>query len=125
METFNVVIADDHPIVLLGVRELVERDRRFNVVGEALCPDGLIELLKSQPVDLLITDFNMPGMNGIEVMQEMLAIHPALKTAIASGFVDEALTEAAREAGVNRLIFKESAVEDFCAVIRALIEETS
>jgi len=62
--------------------------------------------------DLVISDFNMPGMNGIEVMREMLTIKPALKTAIASGFVDEALTEAAREAGVTKLIFKESAVED-------------
>ena len=74
METFNVVIADDHPIVLLGVRELVERDRRFNVVGEAVCPDGLIELLKSQAVDLLITDFNMPNMNGAELIQKVRAI---------------------------------------------------
>ncbi len=38
METLNVVIADDHPIVLVGVRELVERDERFRVVGEAVCP---------------------------------------------------------------------------------------
>ena len=37
MKKFNVVIADDHPIVLLGVRELVERDMRFQVVGEAVC----------------------------------------------------------------------------------------
>ena len=79
----------------------------------------------SDAFDLVITDFNMPGMNGIEVMQEMLTINPALKTAIASGFVDEALIEAARQVGVTKLIFKESAVEDFCAVIRELIGETN
>jgi len=73
----------------------------------------------------VVTDFNMPGMNGIEVMQKMLAIKPGLKTAIASGFVDEALTEAARQVGVTKLIFKESAIEDFCAVMRELIDETS
>ncbi|VVO58616.1 response regulator [Pseudomonas fluorescens] len=61
MSILNVVIADDHPIVLLGVRELIERDERFRVVGEALCSNALIELLLSQPVDLVITDFNMPA----------------------------------------------------------------
>jgi two-component system capsular synthesis response regulator RcsB len=61
MEKLNVVIADDHPIVLLGVRELVERDEHFSVVGEAISSDGLIKLLESQPVDLVITDFNMPA----------------------------------------------------------------
>ncbi|MHA3737097.1 response regulator [Pseudomonas sp. Eth.TT006] len=61
MATLNVVIADDHPIVLLGVRELIERDERFRVVGEANDSVGLITLLQSQPVDLVITDFNMPA----------------------------------------------------------------
>ncbi|WP_025109731.1 response regulator [Pseudomonas sp. H1h] len=61
MAILNVVIADDHPIVLLGVRELIERDERFRVVGEAVCSNALIELLHNQPVDLVITDFNMPA----------------------------------------------------------------
>ena len=61
MKTFTVVIADDHPIVLLGVRELVERDERFQVIGEAICSAGLIKLLEQQPIDIVITDYNMPG----------------------------------------------------------------
>jgi two-component system capsular synthesis response regulator RcsB len=61
MAILNVVIADDHPIVLLGVRELIERDERFRVVGEAICSNELIELLQNQSVDLVITDFNMPA----------------------------------------------------------------
>ncbi|UVM19908.1 response regulator [Pseudomonas wadenswilerensis] len=61
MKKLNVVIADDHPIVLLGVRELVERDVHFSVVGEAVSSVGLIKLLEQQPVDLVITDFNMPA----------------------------------------------------------------
>nr|WP_315445380.1 response regulator [uncultured Pseudomonas sp.] len=61
MAVLNVVIADDHPIVLLGVRELIERDERFRVVGEAVCSNELIELLHTQSVDLVITDFNMPA----------------------------------------------------------------
>ena len=61
MKKFNVVIADDHPIVLLGVRELVERDMRFQVVGEAVCSAGLIELLQLQGDVIVLTAYNKPG----------------------------------------------------------------
>jgi len=65
----------------------------------------------------------MPGMNGIEVIQPLRAINPALKTVMASGSVDDALTEAARETGVTKLIFQENDSEAFCAVISRLMGE--
>ena len=56
-----VVIADDHPIVLLGVRELILRDSRFKLVAEATSSSQLITALTEQVPELLITDFCMPG----------------------------------------------------------------
>ncbi len=121
----HILYLDDDDSLVFLVRRLLEIEgfkvSAFSEQSEAIAAvkaDG-------DAFDLVITDFNMPGMNGIEVLREMLTINPALRTAIASGFVDEALTEAARQVGVNRLIFKESAVEDFCAVIRGLIDETN
>ena len=61
MTAVNVVIADDHPVVLLGVREIVRRDGRYTVVGEAVSSSELIEQLRTHRPQLLITDFNMPG----------------------------------------------------------------
>lgn len=61
MEKLKVIIADDHPIVLLGIRELMERDERFEIVGEAMCSEELVRLLESRHADLVITDYNMPG----------------------------------------------------------------
>lgn len=120
----HILYLDDDDSLVFLVRRLLEIEgfkvSAFSDQSEAIAAveaDG-------DAFDLVVADFNMPGMNGVEVMQKMLTANPALKTAIASGFVDEALTEAAREAGVTRLIFKESAVEDFCAVIRGLIDET-
>ncbi len=119
----HVLYLDDDDSLVFLVRRLLEIEgfkvTAFNEQSEAIAAVKA----NGSAFDLVISDFNMPGMNGIEVMREILAINPALKTAIASGFVDEALTEEAREAGVSRLIFKESAVEDFCAVIRGLIDE--
>ncbi|MBD8193363.1 MULTISPECIES: response regulator [Pseudomonas] len=61
MRKIKVVIADDHPIVLVGVRELMSRDPRFKVVAEATSPTQLIAELTAHAPDVVLTDFNMPG----------------------------------------------------------------
>ncbi|QHC96576.1 DNA-binding response regulator [Pseudomonas sp. R84] len=110
METFNVVIADDHPIVLLGVRELVERDRRFSVVGEAVCSDGLIKLLRSQPVDLLITDFNMPGDSpygdGLKLVEYVTRHFPAVRVLVLTMISNPLILTRLQELGVLAVIQK-------------------
>jgi PAS domain S-box-containing protein len=121
----HILYLDDDDSLVFLVQRLLELDgytvSAFSLQSEA------IAAVKATPeaFDLVITDYNMPGMSGIHVTHEMLAVNPALKVVIASGFVDEALTEAARKAGVTKLIFKESAIEDFCQVIQKLIDETS
>lgn len=110
METFNVVIADDHPIVLLGVRELVERDRRFSVVGEAVCSDALIELLKAQPVDLLITDFNMPGDSpygdGLKLVEYVTRHFPRVRVLVLTMISNPLILTRLQELGVLAVIQK-------------------
>lgn len=110
METFNVVIADDHPIVLLGVRELVERNRCFRVVGEAGRSDGLIELLESQPVDLLITDFNMPGDSpygdGLKLMEYVTRHFPEVRVLVLTMISNPLILTRLQELGVLAVIQK-------------------
>lgn len=60
MHKITVVIADDHPIVLFGVRELIKSDPRFEVVGEAGSSTELINVLHDKQPQILITDYNMP-----------------------------------------------------------------
>jgi signal transduction histidine kinase/ActR/RegA family two-component response regulator len=120
----HILYLDDDDSLVFLVRRLLEHDG-FKVSAFSLQSEAIAAVeANADAFDLVITDFNMPGMNGIEVTQELFAINPALKVAIASGFIDEALTQAARHAGVSKLIFKESAIEDFCAVIQELINET-
>lgn len=61
MRKIRVVIADDHPIVLVGVRELISRDQRFEVVAEATSSTQLVAELTTHLPDVVLTDFNMPG----------------------------------------------------------------
>ncbi|MFM0335242.1 response regulator [Paraburkholderia fungorum] len=60
----RVILADDHPLVLLGVRAALEMHADVTIVGEAATPTSLIELLRSKPCDVLITDLSMPDLSG-------------------------------------------------------------
>ena len=61
MKKIKVVIADDHPIVLFGLREIIQRDGRFEVAAEATSSSQLIAELNAHEPEVVITDFNMPG----------------------------------------------------------------
>lgn len=64
MTTFNklrVVIADDHPLILIGIRELLGRDINITVEAIAATPSELVKQLETSPPDVVITDYSMPG----------------------------------------------------------------
>ena len=73
-----------------------------------------LDALRADPAlfDLVVTDYNVPGMSGLDVAREVRAIRADLPVAVASGFVDEALRAQADSAGVRELIFKADAAED-------------
>jgi two-component system cell cycle sensor histidine kinase/response regulator CckA len=72
--------------------------------------------------DLVLTDYNMPGMSGLDVAREVRLIRADLPVVVASGFIDEALRAQASGAGVWELIFKATDVEDFCAAVQLLAQ---
>jgi two-component system, cell cycle sensor histidine kinase and response regulator CckA len=69
-----------------------------------------------------VTDYNMPGMSGLDVAGAVRMIRPDLPVAIASGFIDETLQTQAEGAGVRELIFKANAVEDLCEAFARLAQ---
>ena len=110
MEKLKVIIADDHPIVLLGVRELVERDPRFCVVGEAVCSKGLIELLEQQAVDIVITDYNMPADSpygdGLKLVDYLKRHYPRVQILILTMISNHLILTRLQELGVVGVIQK-------------------
>ena len=104
---------DDESLVFLVGRLLARRG--FQVSGYTDQREALDALrADAGAFDLVVTDYNMPGMSGLDVAREVRAIRPDLPVAIASGFIDETLRADAEGAGVRELIFKASAVEDLC-----------
>lgn len=126
MEKINVVIADDHPIVLLGVRELIERDERFHVVGDAVCSNGLISLLEQRQVDLLITDFNMPADSpygdGLKLVEYLTRHFPKLKILVLTMISNPLILTRLHEMGVVGVVQKNQFHNEIQLALKAVAQ---
>ena len=124
MEILNVVIADDHPIVLVGVRELIERNERFRVVGEAVCSSALISLLESTRVDLVITDFNMPGDSpygdGLKLVEYLTRHFPRVRVLVLTMISNPLILTRLQELGVLAVIQKHQLHDEIQAALKAI-----
>jgi signal transduction histidine kinase/CheY-like chemotaxis protein len=117
----HILYLDDDDTLVFLVRRLLER--RGYRVTTMLNQQDAINAVSDDPhgFDLLLTDFNMPGMSGLEVAKAVLAINPALPVAVASGYITDELQADALAAGVREVVFKTDAVEDFCAMVARLV----
>ena len=127
MKTFTVVIADDHPIVLLGVRELVERDERFQVIGEAICSAGLIKLLEQQPIDIVITDYNMPGDSpygdGLKLVEYLKRHFPDVQILIRTMLSNHLILTRLQELGVVGVIQKSQLHTEIQVALKSIAQQ--
>jgi CheY-like chemotaxis protein len=71
--------------------------------------------------DLLVTDYNMPGFCGVDLVREARQIRPDLPVALASGYVTAEIEQAAMAEGARALIHKPNDVEELCATVQRLI----
>jgi DNA-binding NarL/FixJ family response regulator len=73
MRELHIVIADDHPIVRRGLRQVIETAPGLKVVGEADDGEGALVMIRTCKPDVVVLDIDMPGMDGFEVARAMLA----------------------------------------------------
>ena len=117
----RILYVDDDESLLFLVKRLMER-RGYHVSIFQDAQDALAALhVDPAAFDLVLTDYNMPRLSGLDVAREAKAIRPDLPVAVASGFLDESLRGQASQAGVSKLIFKADNVEAFCAAVQQLV----
>ena len=113
-------VDDDHALVFLVERLL--RRRGFRVSGFSDPNKAAAELrANAGAYDLLVTDFNMPGYCGVDLVREALRIRPDLPVALASGYITAEIEQSAIAEGVQALIHKPNDVEELCATVQRLI----
>ena len=118
----HILYLDDDESLVYLITRLLER-RGFRISG-FIDQRKALDALRAAPTafDLVVTDYNMPGMSGLDVAREVHSIRADLAVAVASGFIDESLRAQADAAGVRELIFKANAVEDLCDAFARLAQ---
>jgi DNA-binding NarL/FixJ family response regulator len=117
----RVLLADDHTLVRAGVRKILEAHPGFTVVGEVADGRAAIAALKEQPVDVLVLDLTMPGVDGFEVLRRARSVRPEIKVLVLTMHASaEYVARAVRE-GADGYLLKDSAVQDLVAAIEAVM----
>lgn len=75
-DAVRVLIVDDHALIREGLRKVLSLEKRINVIGEAATGEEAVEAVAREPVDVVLLDINLPGMNGIETCQLIKRDHP-------------------------------------------------
>lgn len=129
MRELKVVIADDHPVVLLGLREVIQRDERFILAGEALSSSQLVEQLALHQPALVITDFNMPGDetygDGLQLIEYLNEQFPAVKILVLTMVSNQLIISRLLEMGVAGVIAKSHIREEIGKALNALANDRS
>ena len=114
--TFKIILADDHPLVLSGLRHFIETiTPKCEVVGEAHHVSELLALLKSKDCDLLVTDFSMPNdrqSDGLALIKLLRRIYPDLPLIVFTQMQNPALLQTLLREGVNGVILKSSVIDE-------------
>jgi len=118
----RILIADDHEIVLEGIRTLLGRARRdWEVCGEARNGTEAVEMVKSLKPDIAVLDVTMPGMSGLEAAAEIAKMRSGCKVLIFTMHESERLDVEVRNAGAQGFVLKSQAARDLVRAIEALL----
>jgi DNA-binding NarL/FixJ family response regulator len=117
----TIVLADDHPIVLTGLRNLIESESDFQIVGEATSGPEALRVIRETRPDIAIVDISMPGMSGIVLTRQLLEGSSDLKILILTLHEDRAYLRQALNAGARGYVVKRSAAANLVSAVRSVI----
>jgi len=120
---YRIVLADDHVMFRQGIKNILERDKRLEVIGEAGDGLKLLELLNKATPDMIILDISMPNLRGIEATREIKMILPEVKVLILSMHKDKEFVYSAISAGAEGYLLKEDADTELFAAIEKIRQD--
>jgi len=117
----KILLADDHLILLEGLEVILKRKPEFEIVGKVENGEELLDVLKTQPVDVIVLDINMPKKDGIEVLAELQKQNHNSKRIILSSYSDLKLINEAMRNGADAYLTKKCARKEIVEAIDAVL----
>lgn len=116
----TILIADDHPVLRLGLRGLIESERDLEVVSEASDGERALELIQALHPAIAILDIAMPKLDGLALAEQLIGQEPPVKIILLTMYREDKLFRKALDAGVKGYVLKDSMVTDIVGCIRAV-----
>jgi DNA-binding NarL/FixJ family response regulator len=114
----KVLIADDHPLIIAGIRRTIEHHDDMEVVGEAHSGPELTQLIERRRPDVVLMDLRMPGVAGVEMIEQIRHRWPQTKAIVLSACDDRPTIDAALHAGASAYVLKSANTVDIASVLR-------
>lgn len=118
MDKLRVLVADDHPLMLAGIRGALERERDFEVVGEATSGAQVLPLVGHTSADLVLLDLRLPDVDGLTCLSWIREHYPSVKVIMLSVCTEQSQVTSALEHGASAYIVKSIDPGDLAAAIR-------
>jgi DNA-binding NarL/FixJ family response regulator len=114
----RVALADDHPIVLAGLRNLLVSEQDIELVGDAKTGYEALKLMRSSTPDIAVIDISMPELNGISIARKLAQEAAHVRVVILTLYEDRAFLKQALAAGVRGYVLKRGAAENLVDAVR-------
>ncbi len=113
----RILIVDDHGIMLDGIELLLKQNKDLEIIAKTINANYALAYLRSEKVDLLITDYNMPEMSGLQLLKQAKKIHPGLKIIFLSMHDEQVIVQEVIQAGADGYILKKYAYQEIIQAI--------
>ena len=121
LANIRILVADDHPVVIAGVKGMLQNEPGFEVVGEAEDGDDAItQTLELEP-DVLLLDLSMPRLPGLEAMRAIMSKSPRVKIVLLTGTISTQQIIEALQIGARGIVLKQSLAGDLSQALRAVL----
>ncbi|MGY6523438.1 MAG: response regulator [Mongoliitalea sp.] len=118
----RIAIADDHKLFAKGIESLLEEEEGFSIKGIFLNGNDLVDFVTKKNVDIVITDMNMPGLDGVGVIKAVKDISTKIKVIVLSMYDDQHIYDKCIKSGASAYMLKDSDPNELIYTIREVFE---
>jgi two-component system invasion response regulator UvrY len=121
MASTRVAVVDDHELVRIGLKQIIEAESDFSWVGDASTGREALDMLRSKPCDVLLLDLSLPDMSGLDVLRQIKSHHDSVATLVLSAYAEKQYGLNVLRAGASGFVSKTAAPDELCRAIRAAV----
>ncbi len=122
MTPLKILLADDHEVIRRGLKQIIEAQRGWQVVGEAVTGREAVEKTQKLKPEIVLLDIAMPELNGLEAARQILKMAPKTEILILTMYESEQLVRDLLETGAHGYLFKSDAARDLVTAVESLRE---